>query len=108
MTPEQFRRLALAMPAATEGAHMNHPDFRVAGKIFATLWPKDKRGVVLLLPEQQELLVNAEPKVFAAWPGGWGVKGATTISLAAADKKTVQSALAMAWRNIAPKRLTLS
>jgi hypothetical protein len=65
MTPAEYKRLALLFPEAFESAHLGHPDFRVRGRIFATLWAKEKRGVVLLTPDQQELLVEAEPKIFA-------------------------------------------
>ncbi|MGQ0742707.1 MAG: MmcQ/YjbR family DNA-binding protein [Alphaproteobacteria bacterium] len=103
MTVDEYRRLALSFPEATESAHMGHPDVRVRGKIFATLRPKEKYGVLKLAREQQEMLVAAEPKMFEAVSGGWGRKGWTRISLAAADSKTARSALQMAWRNTAPK-----
>jgi hypothetical protein len=105
MTTEEYRRIALALPEATESAHMNHPDFRVRGKIFATLWPKERRGVVKLTPEQQELVTETKPEVFAPVPGGWGRRGATMVHLELADEATVGNALLMAWRNIAPKSL---
>ncbi len=105
MTADDYRRLALDLPETEERAHQGHPDFRVAGKIFATLWPHQGRGVALLTPEQQEMLVQAEPAMFAPVPGGWGRRGSTDIRLDAADETTVRSALLMAWRNKAPKRL---
>lgn len=61
MTLDGFRRLALSLPDVTEGAHMGHPDFRVRGKVFATLWPKDLLGMVKLTPEQQQAFVESEP-----------------------------------------------
>jgi len=65
MTANEFRRLALSLPEVAEAAHMGHPDFRVAGKIFATLgYPQSGWGVVCLTPEQQELFVRTEPKSF--------------------------------------------
>lgn len=105
MTEEKYRRLALALPEATEGAHMNHPDFRVRGKIFATLWPGEKKGVVMLTPDQQTVLIEAEPAIFEPVNGTWGRQGSTIVKLAAADERTVRSALQMAWRNKAPKSL---
>lgn len=105
MTIDGFRRLALGFPESTEGAHMGHPDFRVCNKIFATIWPKEEWGMVKLTPEQQEMLIQAEPKVFIPVKGGWGKKGATNVCLKAAKKAAVQQALAIAWRNAAPKRL---
>ncbi|RIK65851.1 MAG: hypothetical protein DCC65_11855 [Planctomycetota bacterium] len=105
MTPDAFRRLALSFPEATEGAHMNHPDFRVGGKIFATLWPDENWGMVKLTPEQQRMFVQAEPEIFAPIKGGWGKRGATQVRLHPAKKAVVKHALATAWRNTAPKRL---
>jgi hypothetical protein len=106
MTPEDFRRLALAMPEAIEAFHMGHPDFRVAGRIFATLGSPDAAwGMVKLTTDQQEMLVAAAPKVFKPVPGGWGRRGSTHVHLTAADETTLTSALTMAWWNIAPKSL---
>ena len=103
MTADQFRRLALELPDAVESAHMNHPDFRVHKKIFATLW--QGRGVVMLTREQQDVVTKAEPEMFEPVPGGWGLKGSTTVILKAAKVAPVRDALAMAWRNKAPKSL---
>jgi hypothetical protein len=105
MTPHHFRAIALRLPEAVEGAHMGRADFRVAGKIFVTLSPKLDLGMAKLTPEQQELLCAAEPAIFTPVPGGWGRRGATHIRLAAADAASLESALAMAYRNVAPKRL---
>jgi hypothetical protein len=108
MTIDDFRRLALALPEATEAAHMAHPDFRVRNKIFATLWPKEGRGVVMLTPEQQKVLVDLKPVVFGPVPGAWGRRGSTNVNLEAADEMSLTSALLMAWRNKAPKQLAPS
>jgi hypothetical protein len=105
MTIDDFRSLALALPEAIEAAHMGHPDFRVRGKIFATLWPADELGMVKLTPEQQAQYVAAEPQVFVPVKGGWGRRGATNVRLGAATSDSVHSALLTAWRNVAPKRL---
>ena len=106
MTETDFRRLALGFPEATESAHMDHPDFRVRGKIFATLgYPDMGVGMVKLFPDQQKDFVRAEPKVFAPVNGLWGRRGATYVHLKAAKKGSVQRALAVAWRNTAPKGL---
>jgi hypothetical protein len=103
---DDFRKLALTLPEATESAHMGHPDFRVRGKIFATLgYPGDAWGMVKLTPEQQRIFIEAEPKMFAPIKGAWGRQGATQVNLAAAKKTALRSALALAWRNTAPKRL---
>lgn len=106
MTAEEFRRLALSLPEVTEHSHMAHPDFRVRGKIFATLgYPDDSRGMVKLLHEQQDVLTRARPDVFSVVPGGWGRRGATYLALDAADRETASDALLMAWQNTAPKKL---
>jgi hypothetical protein len=87
-----------------EGAHQGHADFRVGERIFATLgYPDDDWGMVKLTPEQQSLLVEAEPEIFRPVPGGWGKRGSTNVPLAEADAATLRSALTMAWQNIAPK-----
>jgi hypothetical protein len=105
-TAADFRRLALSLPEATEGAHMDHPDFRVRNKVFASLGYPDKScGMVKLTPEQQQLLLETEPKMFKPAAGAWGRRGCTIVTLAAADRTTLLSALRMAWRNAAPKAL---
>jgi hypothetical protein len=103
MTADAFRRLALSLPETAEAAHMGHPDFRVKGKIFATLGPGEKWGMVKLTPEQQDQFMQAEPDVFAPCAGAWGERGCTNVKLRAANKETVRQALLTAWRNTAPK-----
>ncbi|MGH9686199.1 MAG: MmcQ/YjbR family DNA-binding protein [Candidatus Acidiferrales bacterium] len=106
MTNRDFRRLALSFPATTENAHMSHPDFRVAGKIFATLgYPDAKWAMVKLTPGQQAEFLHAEPSVFFPVKGGWGGKGATNLKLRSAKAASVRSVLAAAWCNTAPKHL---
>ena len=105
MTEEQFRMLALSLPETSESAHMCHPDFRVGGKIFATIWPEHSWAMVRLSPEQQEAFVQSEPKVFAPVKGAWGRAGCTSVQLKAAKKSTLRTALVFAWRERAPKRL---
>jgi hypothetical protein len=106
MTPAQFRKLALSFAEVSENAHMNHPDFRVGGKIFATLgYPDEEHGMVVLPPEEQARLIKSHPKVFAAAKGAWGKQGSTTVCLQAVDNATLKAALEIAWRNKAPKRL---
>jgi len=106
MTLDGFRKLALALPEADENAHMGHPDFRVRGRIFATLCaPDEEWGMVKLTPEQQTALVEAEPTVFLPVKGGWGRRGATNVRLRAATARTLAPALEIAWRNVAPVAL---
>jgi hypothetical protein len=106
MTADQFRGLALSLPETSEVGHMGHPDFRVAGKIFATLGcPDNGWGMVKLTPLEQLLFVQAEPEVFQPVKGGWGKRGATNVRLRVAKKTGLRKALIAAWRNTAPKRL---
>ena len=98
MTAEDFRLLALSFPDATEKAHMNHPDFRVNGRIFATLgYPDSGFAMVKLTPEQQANFVTAEPHAFTPVKGGWGRQGCTHVILQAAKKPMVRKALAEAF-----------
>lgn len=107
MTPSAFAKLALAHDGAIQGAHGGHPDFRAGtgGKVFASLGFAGKdSGVVKLTPEQQEMVVAAEPAIFAPVNGAWGLRGYTKVHLPAADAKTMKSALAMAWQNVTAKK----
>ncbi|HEY3055603.1 MAG TPA: MmcQ/YjbR family DNA-binding protein [Thermoanaerobaculia bacterium] len=99
MTEDDFRTLALSLPDAEESAHMGHPDFRVRGKIFATLHGKGF-GMVKLTPDQQEMFVNIAPEIFQPVKGGWGLKGATNVTLKKAKKTVTREALLTAWRNV--------
>jgi hypothetical protein len=106
VTPAAFLKLALSLPETAEGAHMSHSDLRVANKIFSSRADRPGGAAYLkLTPDQQAMLCEAEPDVFAPVPGGWGLKGATWIYVAKADAATAKSALWMAWRNAAPKPL---
>jgi hypothetical protein len=106
VTIATFRRIALSLPEAAEGSHMGHPDFRVRNKVFASLGTPDENwGTVKLTPEQQQVLVEAEPRMFKPAAGAWGRRGWTHVSLAAVDSTTLESAIAMAWCNTAPKAL---
>ena len=85
---------------------MGHADFRVGGKIFATLgYPDERFAVVMLTPQDQDLVVHDHPKGFAPVRGAWGASGSTTITLRSAPKRAVEEALEAAWRKRAPKRL---
>ncbi|HEY6980893.1 MmcQ/YjbR family DNA-binding protein [Reyranella sp.] len=105
MTPAAFRRLALSLQGASEGAHGGHADFRAAGKVFATLgYPDNEWAMVKLTPDQQRMLCEVEPAVFRPVNGAWGRQGSTNLKLSTADTATARSALAMARRNVAEKR----
>lgn len=102
MTLDDFMRVALSLPEAVAGAHMGRTDFRVGKRIFASLHPDKDAGMVLLKPDEQAMLVEAEPVIFAPVPGGWGKSGATLVFVAAADEATLRDALVRAWRHRAP------
>ena len=107
MTANDFRRLALSLPETEERAHMDHPDFRVAGKIFATIgYPEDGWAMVKLTPIEQEMFVKAQPAVFNPCTGAWGRRGCTNVRLKGVRKPTLRRALEAAWRLTAPKTLT--
>lgn len=105
MTGNEFRNLALGFPEVVEQAHMGHPDFRVGGKIFATLGPDEDWGMAKLTPDQQTSFIRTWPDVFKPASGAWGRRGSTIIQLADAEEPAVRQALSAAWRNTAPKRL---
>lgn len=105
MKAADFRRMALSLPGATEGSHFGNADFRVGGKIFATLaLEREGYGVLLLTPEQQAGMVEDAPEVFSPVKGGWGAQGATRVNLAKVAADILQAALRTAWLKRAPKR----
>jgi hypothetical protein len=107
VTANEFRRLALSFPEAIESAHMHHPDFRVGGKIFATLgYPNEKSAMVKLAPDGQKEFVRTSPGVFQTATGAWGRQGSTIVHLPAATIDIVREALTAAWQNTAPKRIS--
>ena len=100
MTPDDFRRLALALPGAEEGEHHGHPDFRVGGKIFATIGPDATWGMVKVAPEDQEKLLAAHPEACDPSPGAWGRQGCTTVRFEEASAAWVGDALDAAWSHV--------
>ena len=99
MTPEEFRRIALKMDGSSEGAHMDHPDFRANGKIFATLYPDGERGMVKLTPDQQQEFISADGNAFEPASGAWGKQGCTTVLLELVDQDKLGEAMTLAWQN---------
>ena len=99
MIGSDFRRIALSFEGAEEGSHMGQPDFRVGGRIFATL-ASEKHGFgnLMLTPEQQAVFISEQPTVFVPVPGGWGRNGATHIRLAEVDEDGLCGALQAAWK----------
>jgi len=99
MNPSDFRRIALSLDDAEESSHMGAPDFRVGGRIFATLASQNLGyGNLMLTPEQQAEFVGEQPDVFLPIAGGWGRMGMTHIRLAAANEDVLAGALRAAWR----------
>ncbi len=99
MTPSDFRRIALSLEGAEEGSHMGAADFRVGGRIFATLASVEQGyGNLMLTPEQQAEFLAERPDLFLPIHGGWGRGGATHIRLAAADEDSLRGALHAAWK----------
>ena len=106
MTPNEFRKLALDLPEGVEAVHMNQPDFRVRGKIFATLaYPDKSFGMIKLSLPDQLKFTQADGTAFAPVPGIWGEHGSTHVHLKLAKKQIVQETLQAAWRHAAPKDL---
>lgn len=106
MTPDAFRKLALGLPEVVESSHMNHPDFRVGKRVFATLgYPGPEWGMVKLTALQQSQFMAAFPSVFVPVPGKWGLGGSTNVRLKAATASALRPALFEAWRNVAPPAL---
>jgi hypothetical protein len=107
MTAEQFRAIALSFPEAVEAVHMGHPDFRVGGKIFATLgYQNEGRGVLILSPEEQQEVISQHPEMFEPVPGGWGRRGSTQVLLKQVTRPVLETAMRKAWKRKAPKRLS--
>src|SRR5215831_724257 len=99
MNPKDFRRIALSLEGAEEGSHMGAVDFRVGGRIFATLAAvKQGYGNLMLTPEQQAAFVGDLPEVFLPVHGGWGRNGATHVRLTAVTQDVLEGALRTAWK----------
>ena len=103
MRDKEFRRIALGMEGAVEGAHMGHPDFRVNNRIFATLHDDRALGMVTLTPDQQQQFMRAHPDAFAPESGAWGRAGCTRVTLASVHEETLGEAVTLAWQNTVSK-----
>jgi hypothetical protein len=109
MTAKDFRRIALGMEGAIESSHMDHPDFRVGNRIFATLTHDEQMGMVALPPgEVQQEFIRAHPSAFSMVNGAWGLQGATRVHLESADEDAVGEAVTFAWRHAVAKGPTRS
>lgn len=99
MNAADFKRIALSLEGAEEGAHMGAVDFRVGGRIFATLASASKGyGNLMLNPEQQAAFVADLPEIFLPVAGGWGRNGATHVVLDRVNEDVLRGALQTAWR----------
>jgi hypothetical protein len=105
MKPNDFRRIALEMQDAIEGEHMAHPDFRAHGRIFATLHPDGKQGMVKLTPDQQQTFLRENPSTFTPASGAWGRQGCTMVQLSAVDEETLGDAMTLAWQQAATAKV---
>lgn len=100
MTAAGFRRIALSLSDTEESSHQGVADFRVSGRIFATLaYEKDGFGVLALTPEQQSGMVQDAPDLFEPVPGGWGRRGMTLVRLSAVTPEVLEGVLQLAWEN---------
>jgi hypothetical protein len=102
MTEKEFRRIALSLAGAVEGAHMGHPDFRANGRIFATLHHERQFGMVALTPDQQQQFVSLST-AFTPEAGAWGRGGSTRVALDTVDPEVLGEALTLAWQNSASR-----
>jgi YjbR protein len=98
MTADDFRRIALAMKDVIESTHMGHPDFRVNGRIFATLHPDLEWGMVKVTPEDQERFIRENPAAFKPESGAWGRQGCTAVRLDVVDEEVLGEAMTLARR----------
>jgi hypothetical protein len=103
MTDDDFRAIALALDGASEGAHMDHPDFRANNRIFASLRADGSLGMVKLSPAQQAVFLHEHPAMFTPSPGAWGRQGCTDVVLAKAKVPPVRAAMLLAWQAIMEK-----
>jgi len=103
-----FRRIVLALTDAIEGSHMGHPDFRVNGRIFASLRQDERHGMVILTPEQQARFIEDYPAAFQPESGAWGRSGCTRVDLATVDEEALGEAATLARQNAVAKGPTRS
>ena len=108
MTAADFRRIALGMEGAFESSHMDHPDFRVNNRIFATLTHDEKLGMVSLTPEAQQGFMREHPSAFSPVNGSWGLQGATRVHLDSVEEDALGEAMTLAWRLAVAKGPTKS
>jgi hypothetical protein len=108
VTANDFRRIALGMEGAFESSHMDHPDFRVNNRIFATLTHDEQLGMVSLTPESQQGFMREHPSAFSPVNGSWGLQGATRVHLDSVEEDALGEAMTLAWRLAVAKGPTKS
>jgi len=104
MTDDDFREIALALDGVSEGAHMGHPDFRAANRIFASLRADGSLGMIKLSPEQQVVFLKDHPAMFQPSPGAWGRGGCTDVVLPKATARPVRAAMQLAYELVMARR----
>ena len=102
VTIRQARKIAMSMPRAEEREHHGHPDYRINGRIFATLWPDESRAVVKLAIADQVALVQMDPSAFSL--NAWSRQGFTNVDLNHIDVSRLRSVMESAWRNVAARK----
>lgn len=102
-TADDFRRIALGLQGVAEGAHMGHPDFRVHGKVMASLTADLQRGSMKLTPDAQAACITDQPQAFAPASGAWGRQGWTVVQLDAVSIDALGEALTLAWQAMPAK-----
>jgi hypothetical protein len=104
MRASDFQKIALKLAGAETGEHMGHADFRIGGKIFATVgYPDDEHGMVKLTPEQQKIFMAREPKVFSPCNGAWGRQGSTFVHLKSASVALAREVIKLAAQNVSQR-----
>jgi hypothetical protein len=108
MTVNEVQAIAALLPFTIEGAHRGNPDFRVGGRVLATLWIDEDRLVLRFTPEDQATFCEAEPDLFSPIDGAWGRRGWTNLDLIDCEEEIARAALLAAWRTTAPPELVAS
>lgn len=84
---------------------MKHPDFRIGGRIFASLgYPDESHGMVKLTPDEQAEFIDRAPAVFEPSAGAWGRAGCTNVNLQRASRAVVEAAVRAAALHQAAKQ----
>jgi hypothetical protein len=97
VTPDQARRLALALDGAIEQDHHGRPSFRIAGKIFATLWDDQQMNVML---DEDGVLTTVQAHPGTCGEVWWGKRlHAVSVDLSRVDHELLADLLTDAWES---------